>query len=134
MVKAIYVNLVVTDLTRSIEFFEKIGFKCNQQFTNEEAAALVLSGSIFAMLHTPGSIKRFTKKTIANPKNTTEVLVALQLNSREEVDLIMEKVIDAGGKEQREPEDHGFMYGRTFEDPDYHIWEVFWMNPEEFQG
>lgn len=131
MVKSIYVNLIVSDLKRSITFFQAIGFTFNPQFTNEQAAALVISDQIFAMLHTPESIRRFTKKNIADSKNVTEVLVALHVESRSSVDQLMNNVIRAGGKEQREAEDHGFMYGRAFEDPDGHIWEVFWMDPSQ---
>ncbi len=129
MPKAIYINLAVNDLERTTNFFKALGFSFNPQFTNEQAAALVISDSIYAMLHTSESIKRFTKKEIANAKKTTEVLLALQVENREQVDEMMDKVFSAGGKEQREAEDHGFMYARSFEDPDGHIWEVFWMDP-----
>jgi predicted lactoylglutathione lyase len=91
----------------------------------------VISDTIYAMLHTPASIRRFTKKEIANAARTTEVLLALQVESRERVDELMSKALLAGGKEQREAEDHGFMNGRSFEDPDGHIWEVFWMDPSQ---
>jgi len=131
MPKAIYINLTVNDLKRSTNFFKSLGFSFNPQFTNEQAAALVISDSIYAMLHTSESIKRFTKKEIANAKITTEVLLALQVENREQVDEMMNKVFSAGEKEQREAEDHGFMYARSFEDPDGHIWEVFWMDPSQ---
>ena len=131
MPKAIYVNLAVSDLERSMEFFEALGFTFNPQFTNDEAAALVISETIYAMLHTPQSIRRFTTKEIADAQKTTEVLLALQVDSREQVDEFMGRVFSAQGREQREAEDYGFMYSRAFEDPDGHIWEVFWMDPEK---
>ena len=131
MPKAIYINLTVTDLERSTNFFKALGFSLNPQFSNDQAAALVISDSIYAMLHTSESIKRFTKKEIANAKKTTEVLLALQVENREQVDEMMNKVFSAGEKEQREAEDHGFMYARSFEDPDGHIWEVFWMDSSQ---
>lgn len=131
MPKAIYINLVASDLQRSKAFFEAIGFSFNPQFTNDQAAGLVISDTIFAMLHTPESIRRFTKKEIINAHDSTEVLLALQVESRAEVDELMSKVLSSGGHEQRDKEDHGFMYGRAFEDPDGHIWEVFWMDPSQ---
>ena len=131
MPKAIYINLVVSDLQKSKDFFEAIGFSFNPQFTNDQAAGLVISDTIFAMLHTPESIRRFTNKEIVNSHNSTEVLVTLQVESRTAVDEVMDKVQSSGGQEQRDKEDHGFMYERAFEDPDGHIWEVFWMDPSQ---
>lgn len=130
MIKAIYANLVVSDLARSRKFFEDIGFSFNPKFTNEQAAALIISENIVAMLHTGDSIKRFTKKEIVDAKKSTEVLLALQVQTRDEVDHLMEKALSVGGNEQRDPESYEFMYARAFEDLDHHIWEVFWMNPE----
>lgn len=129
MTKSIYVNLPVTDLHRSIEFFNGLGFNFNEQFSNDQAAALVISDTIYAMLHTPESFRRFTKRDIADAKKTTEMLLALEVESREKVDSLTEKALRFGVREIREAEDHGFMYGRAFEDPDHHIWEVFWMDP-----
>jgi uncharacterized protein len=129
MIQAIYVNLPVSDLQRSMEFFKALGLTFNMQFTNEQAAALVIADTIYAMLHTPESFRRFTKKEIADAGKTTEVLLALQVESRERVNELMDKALNAGGREQRPAEEYGFMYGRAFEDPDHHIWEVFWMDP-----
>ncbi|PSJ47672.1 glyoxalase/bleomycin resistance/extradiol dioxygenase family protein [Zobellella endophytica] len=131
MPQAIYVNLPVADLSRTMRFFEALGFAFNPRFTNEQAAALVISDTIFAMLHTPDSFRRFTRKPIADAASTTEVLLALQLESRARVDELMAKVLAAGGREAREPEEYDFMYGRAFEDPDGHIWELFWMDAAE---
>ncbi len=132
MPKALLVNLVVADLKRSMDFFKGLGFSFNEQFTNDQAAALVISDSIYAMLHTGESIKRFTKKEIVDSHKATEVLLALQVDNKELVDDYMKKALEAGGKKAREPKDHGFMYEQAFEDPDGHIWEVFWMDPANF--
>lgn len=128
MPQAIYVNLPVADLRRAMDFFKGLGFAFNLQFTNEQAAALVISETIFVMLHTPASFRRFTQKAIADTAKTTEAILALQVESRERVNALMQRALKSGGREPREPEDHGFMYGRAFEDLDGHIWEVFWMD------
>ncbi|HEY4542785.1 MAG TPA: VOC family protein [Noviherbaspirillum sp.] len=134
MVKAIYVNLQVSDLARSKAFFEALGFAFNPQFTNEQAAALVISDTIYAMLHTRESILRFTKKELVDARSSTEVLLALQVESREEVDALVTKALEHGGRQAREAADHGFMYERSFEDPDGHVWEAFWMDPAQMAG
>ena len=132
MARAIFVNLPVAELPRSMEFFEALGYSFYPQFTNEQAAALVISDTIYAMLHTPENFRRFTTKQIADARTTTEVLLALQVESKEQVNKLLERALKAGGKEAREPEDHGFMSGRAFEDPDGHIWEAFWMDASQF--
>ncbi|MEN9407821.1 MAG: hypothetical protein RLZZ455_1037 [Candidatus Parcubacteria bacterium] len=129
MNKNIFVNLVVKDLEKSKEFFTKLGYTFNEQFTDETAACLVISENIYAMLLTPEKVKQFTKKTIVDSHTATEVAIALSCESKEEVDEMMEKVIAAGGIEARPVEDYGFMYLKSFEDPDGHIWEIFWMDP-----
>lgn len=131
MVKAIYVNLQVADLGRSQRFFEALGFSFNPQFTNEQAAALVISGNIYAMLHTRESFLRFTKKELVDARSSTEVLLALQVESREEVDALATRALEHGGRQAREAQDHGFMYERSFDDLDGHVWEVFWMAPAQ---
>lgn len=134
MARAIFVNLPVGDLPRSMQFFQALGYSFDPQFTNEQAAALVISDTIYAMLHTSDSFRRFTSKPIADARATTEVLLALQVESRERVGELVDHALQAGAREAREPEDHGFMYGRSFEDPDGHIWEVFWMDASQFPG
>ena len=128
MPKAIFVNLPCRDLKRSMAFFEALGFSFNPQFTNDDAACLVISDAIYAMLHTPKSFRRFTSKTIADAHKTTETLLALQVDGREEVNALVEKALGAGARVPREAQDHGFMFERSFEDPDGHIWEIFWMD------
>ena len=130
MATKIFVNLPVKDLKRTMDFFSKLGYTFNEQFTDEKAACMVISEDIFAMLLTESFFKTFIpKKEIADSNKTTEVLVALSADTREKVDELVDKAITAGGRQLREPEDHGFMYARSFEDPDGHIWEVVWMDP-----
>jgi uncharacterized protein len=129
----IFVNLPVRDLDKSKEFFTKLGYTFNSQFTNANAACLVISEDIYAMLILPDFFKGFTKKEIADATKTTESILALSADSREKVDEMLKKAIGAGGREYREPEDHGWMYGRSFEDLDGHQWEAFWMDPNKIQ-
>lgn len=128
MPKAIYLNLIVEDLKRAKVFFEALGFSFNKQFTNDEAAAMVISETINVMLHTQESIKRFTRKELVDSKTQTEALIALQLDSKQEVDDLITKATKAGANEYREADKYDFMYARTFEDLDGHIWEAFWMS------
>lgn len=129
MSKKIFVNLPVRDLDKSVEFFKKLGFTFNKQFTDETAAAMVISEDIYSMLLTYPKFKSFIKKEIVDATKSTEVLVALSADSRSEVDEMVKKVVEAGGKEVRDPQDYGFMYGRAFEDLDGHIWEIYYMDP-----
>jgi len=126
----VFVNLPVKDLNKSKEFFSKLGFTFNPQFTDKNAACMVISEDNYAMLLVESFFKTFTKKEIANAKKSTEVLVALSAESKEKVDEMLNKALAAGAKEPREPQDHGFMYGRSLEDLDGHIWEIFWMDPK----
>ena len=129
----IFVNLPVKDLDKSKEFFSKLGFAFNAQFTNENAACMVISEENYAMLLVESFFKTFTKKEIVNAKKSTEVLVALSSESKEDVDKLLRNALAAGAKEANEPQDHGFMYGRSFEDLDGHIWEIFWMDPKTIE-
>lgn len=126
----IFVNLPVKDLDKSKEFFSKLGFAFNAQFTNKNAACMVISEDNYAMLLVESFFKTFTKKEIVDAKKSTEVLVALSSESKESVDKMLHNALAAGAKEANEPQDHGFMYGRSFEDLDGHIWEIFWMDPK----
>lgn len=121
-------NLAVADLERSRAFFEALGFSINRQFSNDEVAALPVSNSIHAMLHTPECFRRFTPKEIPDARRTTEAMLALEVESREQVDELAGRGLAAGGREPRGATDHGFMYERAFEDPDGHIWEVYWID------
>lgn len=126
----VFVNLPVKDLDKSKEFFAKLGFSFNLQFTNKNAACMVISEDNYAMLLVESFFKTFTKKEIVNAKQSTEVLVALSAENKENVDKMLHAALAAGAKEANEPQDHGFMYGRSFEDLDGHIWEIFWMDPK----
>ncbi|MFD1147281.1 VOC family protein [Saccharothrix hoggarensis] len=130
----IFVNLPVSDLAKSIEFFAALGFAHNPQFTDDNASCVVFSDTVYAMLVTEPFFKTFTTKEIADSATTTEVIVALSLDSREQVDELADKALAAGGGFVKEPEDHGFMYGRSFTDLDGHIWNVFWMDEAATQG
>jgi predicted lactoylglutathione lyase len=130
----IFINLPVKDLTRSKDFFTKLGFTFNPQFTNDKGACLVISDTIYAMLLTETFFQTFTKKQIVDAAKSTEVMLALSTDSRTGVDEMIKKVISAGGKEFKEPQDYGHMYTRGFEDLDGHIWEVFWMDPKSISG
>ena len=121
MVKQIFVNLPVKDLNKTIEFFTKLGFKFNPQFTDENATCMIIGENIFAMLLVEKFFKTFTPKNIADAKKSTEVLLALSVGSRNEVDDMINKAVKAGGKEPRKAQDHGWMYGRSIEDINGHI-------------
>lgn len=127
----IFVNLSVADLEKSKTFFTSLGYTFNPQFTDQKAACLVISSEIYAMLILPDYFKTFINKEISDSFKSTEAILALTLENREKVDEMMEKVIGAGGKETREPADHGFMYSRSFEDLDGHQWEFFWMDENQ---
>lgn len=124
MHKQIYVNL-----ERSKAFFSAIGFNFDPQFTNEQAACLILGEDIYAMLLVKDLFQSFTRKSLCNPKESTEALVGLSCESRGEVDALVAKALAAGGAVPRAPQDHGFMYGHGFEDIDGHIWELVYMEP-----
>lgn len=130
----IFVNLPVKDLKRSMDFFAKLGFSYNQQFTDEKAACMVISKDIFAMLLKEEFFKTFIPgKKISDAHTASEVLVSLSTNSRQGVDDLMDKALAAGASIVRPPEDYGYMYGRSFQDLDGHIWEIIWMDPAHVQ-
>lgn len=134
MPSKIFVNLPVKDLKRSKDFFSQLGFTFNMQFTNEKAACLVINeGHIYAMLITEPYFKTFTKKEIADASKTTEVLIALDANSKEEVKDLIKKAVAAGGSTYMEPQDHGMMYQHSFSDLDGHQWELFYMDESVIQ-
>lgn len=129
MNKQIFVNLPVKDLAKSKAFFNQLGFHFNPQFTNEQGACMVIhEGSIHAMLLVEPFFQGFTKKAIADASKTTEVLVCLSCESREEVDQMVAKALAAGGRAPNPVQDHGFMYGHGFEDLDGHLWELVYMD------
>ena len=129
MSKLIFVNLPVRDLGRATAFYEAVGADKNKQFCDSTASCLVFSETIHAMLLTHDKFRQFTPKKIADAKETSEVLICLSADSREVVDAMVDRAGAAGGNADPCPkQDYGFMYGRSFENPDGHIWEVIWMD------
>ena len=128
MAKQIFVNLPVKDLKKTMEFFTKLGFSFNPQFTDDKAACMIISENIFVMLLLEKFFKTFTKKEISDAKKTTEVLIAIDVESRNEVDEMIKKAIKAGGTIYNQSQDHGWMYGHSFADPDGHQWEVLYVD------
>jgi predicted lactoylglutathione lyase len=124
----IFLNLPAKDLNKTIEFFTKLGFKFNPQFTDENATCMIVGEDIFVMLLVEKFFKTFTEKEICDTSKNIEVIVALSVEGREKVDQMINKAIEAGGRESREPQDHGWMYGRSFEDINGHIWEIIYMD------
>jgi len=131
--RKIFVNLPVSNLDRSVEFFSKLGFRFNQQFTNENATCMIVSEEAYVMLLVNSFFQTFTQRRIADTATFTEGIFALSADSREEVDAIMKTALANGGSKALDPKDHGFMYQCSFYDPDGHHWEVFWMDPAAMQ-
>ena len=123
----IFVNLPVKDLTRSVEFFTKLGFGFDEQFTDETATCMIVSDDIYVMLLTEEKFQTFTPKKICDAGKFTEVLVCLSLESRANVEEMVAKAVAGGGSTYNEPQDHGFMYAHGFQDLDGHIWELIYM-------
>jgi predicted lactoylglutathione lyase len=131
--RKIFVNLAVKDLDTTVGFFTKLGFTFDPRFTDENATCMIVSDEAFVMLLVESRFKDFTKKELADPRTQTEAILALSAESREQVDELADIALEAGGSPANDPMDYGFMYGRSFQDPDGHIWEVFWMNPSEIE-
>jgi len=129
----IFVNLPVQDLTRSMDFFRALGYTFNMQFTDEKAACLVLGDDIFVMLLLKKFFKGFITHEVADAKEAAEAILSLSADSRDAVDALADKALAAGGSPSKEPSDLGFMYGRSFLDPDGHHWEVFYMDPNHLE-
>jgi hypothetical protein len=131
--RKVFVNLPVRDLPRTKAFFGKLGFEYNPQFTDDNAACMVLSDDGYVMLITEAYFKTFTKRDISDAHQQTEVLIALSCSSRDEVDRMVELAIEAGGTHAMDAIDHGFMYAWSFYDLDGHHWEVLYMDPGHVQ-
>ena len=133
MAKLIFVNLPVTDLPRATAFYEAVGAAKNQQFCDGTASCMVFSETIHAMLLTHDKFRQFTPKKVADAKTTSEVLICLSADSRDGVDdMVARQAPRAASIPPKQ--DYGFMYGRSFEDPDGHIWEVMWMDVAAMQA
>ncbi len=134
MSRMMFVNLPVADLGKSIEFFSRLGFEFNPQFTDETATCMIIGEDNFVMLLTREKYTSFTPGLeICDPGKSSEVIVCLSAESRAEVDALVDKAVAAGGSSYREPEEFGFMYGRAFRDLDGHIWEFMWMDTAAMQ-
>ena len=133
MARRIFVNLPVDDLQKSIDFWTRLGFEFNPQFTNDQAACMVIADDNSVMLLTRDFFKSFTKKEVADARTQTEVITALSADSKEGVDELADQALAAGGQPANEPMEDGPMYGRSFQDPDGHLWEVIWMDPSALQ-
>ena len=127
--RKLFVNLAVANLGRAVDFFTKLGFTFDPRFTDENATCMIVSDDAFVMLLVHDRFRDFTKKPIVDSHSETEVLIAVSAESREAVDAMVQIALESGGAPANEPQDHGFMYGWSFQDPDGHIWEVMWMDP-----
>lgn len=128
MPSMIFVNVPVADLKASMAYYKALGFDHNPQFTDETAACIVISDTIYVMVLTHQKFKEFAPHPIADAKAVTQALYALSRDSREAVDAIAEAGLKAGGSEARPAQDMGFMYSRAIADIDGHVWEYVWMD------
>lgn len=124
----IFVNLPVRDVSRSIGFFSKLGFRFDPDFTDDNAGSMVVGPDITVMLLSEGFFQTFTTKPAADALRTTETIVTLGVESRDQVDQIVDAALAAGARRSGEPTDQGYMYGRGFEDLDGHLWEIMYMD------
>ncbi|MCZ9343504.1 VOC family protein [Streptomyces sp. TRM76130] len=130
----IFVNLATGDLDASKGFFTALGYTINPQFSDDSTASFPISDTIVVMLLTREKYGQFSKKDIIDSRKSSEVLIALSAESREKVDELVDRALAAGGTPTGETQDHGFMYGRAFDDLDGHTWEVVWMDPAAVRG
>lgn len=127
-----FVNLPVKDLNQTKDFFSSIGFEFNPQFSDEKAACLVINDNTFVQLLTKSYFQTFISKPVADVASAAAGIIALSADSREQVDELADKALAAGGKQSKEPADHGFMYVRSFEDLDGHLWEIAFFDPSAY--
>ena len=130
----LFLNLPVADLQRSVSFFEALGFAFNPQFTDATSTCMLIGEDAYAMLLTHDRLAGYSERPLADPRAVTGAHYALSVDDREEVDAMVERALAAGGASAGEPQDHGFMYGSGFYDPDGHHWDVFWMDPSAIPG
>lgn len=126
--RMIFVNLPVADLDRSVAFFTELGFRFDSRFTDESATAMIVNEQAVVMLLVADRFAEFTGKELVDPRRQTEAIIALSAESREDVDRFADAALAAGGSPASDPMELGFMYGRSFDDPDGHLWQVFWMD------
>ncbi len=132
--RKLFVNIPVRDLQRSIDFFETLGFTFNTQFTDATATCMLVGEDAYFMLMTAEKFGDFSKRPLGDAQKETNALFAISVSGREEVDTLVEKALAIGGSLAADPQDHGFMYVRSFYDLDGHHWEVFWMDPSAIQS
>jgi len=125
----IFVNLPVKNLDKSVQFFTRLGYTFDPKFTDENATCMIVGENIYVMLLVESFFKTFTPKALCDATKSTEVLVALSAESRDEVDELVRKAVAAGGTTPNESKDYGFMYQHGYQDLDGHLWEVFYMDP-----
>ncbi len=128
MPKQIFLNIPVKDLKKSTDFFTKLGFRNNPQFSNDRGACMVISDTIYVMILTEPFFKEFTKKEIADTSKENEVILCLSADSKEEVDTMIKNALAAGATDPSEIQDYGWMYNRGFKDLDGHAWEFTYMD------
>jgi predicted lactoylglutathione lyase len=133
MATKIFVNLPVKDLKKSVDFFTHLGFAFDPMFTNENATCMIIDDNIYVMLLVEDFFRTFTKKEIADAKKTTESMICLSAESRDDVDSFVKNALEAGGSAPNEKQDQGFMYGHGFEDLDGHLWEVMYTDVAAFK-
>jgi predicted lactoylglutathione lyase len=132
--RKLFVNIPVADLQRSITFFEALGFRFNPHFTDATATCMLVGEDAYFMLLVRERFAGFSKRPAGDPTRETSALYAVSVDSRAEVDEMVARAVAAGGSHAVDPQDHGFMYGWSFYDPDGHHWEVFWMDPSAIPG
>ena len=128
--RLIFVNVPVRDLDASIEFFGSLGFEFDQRFTDETATCMIVSEQAYVMLLTEQKFAEFTNKEVADARESTEAILAVSADSRAGVDELCDAALAAGGTPANDPMDMGFMYSRSFNDPDGHLWEAVWMDQQ----
>ncbi|MBA2643323.1 MAG: VOC family protein [Actinobacteria bacterium] len=131
--RKLFVNLPVANLDKSVEFFTKLGFTFDARFTDENASAMIVNDEAVVMLLVQDRFKEFTKKQLVDATKHTEAIMALSAESREDVDAFADTALEAGGAPANDPMEMDFMYGRSFQDLDGHLWEIFWMNPSALE-
>ncbi|MCZ7527855.1 MAG: VOC family protein [Acidimicrobiia bacterium] len=126
--RMLFVNLPVRDLDKSVDFFTRLGFAFDPRFTDENATCMILSDQAYVMLLVEDFFKTFTTKDVCDATTHTEAILALSAGGRAQVDELVDEALAAGASPANEPVDQGFMYGRSFQDLDGHLWEVMWMD------
>ncbi|QND52353.1 VOC family protein [Phyllobacterium sp. 628] len=135
MPKMIFVNLPVRNLAASGDFYVALGGTVNPQFSDEQATSVMLSDAIGIMLLTHGRYSDFTKRPIGDARRESQTLIALSVDTKDAVDATLTRAVAAGGiADPNPPQDHGFMFSRSVEDPDGYVWEIMWMDMSAFPG